>query len=42
MLFKEIENASNNDLLCADLEAYQKMIERIDEAKENGGLGVDL
>lgn len=34
--FEEIENASNNDLLCADLGAYQKMIEKIDEAKENG------
>lgn len=34
--FEEIENNYNNDLLCADLKAYQKMIERIDEAKENG------
>lgn len=34
--FEEIENNYNNDLLCADLEAYQKMIKRIDEAKENG------
>lgn len=34
--FEEIENNCGNDLLCADLEAYQKMVERIDKAKENG------
>ncbi|MBO5948542.1 chorismate synthase [bacterium] len=34
--FEEIENNCDNDLLCADLDAYQKMVERIDKAKENG------
>lgn len=34
--FEEIDNNCGNDLLCADLEVYQKMVERIDKAKENG------